>query len=67
MITIDGMAKIRVSYSIDLEMTVEEWDDLSEREQNEIIEIAADWADACRNGEIEDIEIDEVLEDGVPA
>ena len=65
MITIDGMAKLRVSYSIDLEMTAEEWDSLSERKQNEIIENTVNWMDACRDAELDDIEVDEVSENGV--
>lgn len=65
MITIDGTAKLRVSFSVEVDMTVEQWDSLSERKQNEIIEGLVDWMDECRSGEVDDIEVDDVLEDGV--
>lgn len=62
MITVSGTATLRVHYSIDLKMTEEEWDALTEKEQNGIIDGCADWMDACRGGEIDDIEVDDVLE-----
>jgi len=62
MIEISGTAKIRVDYSIELDMTEEVWDDLTEKQQNEKIENHVDWMDACRSGEVDDIEVDEVNE-----
>ena len=60
MITVKGMARLRVPYSVKLNMTEEEFDSLSERKQNQLLEDAIDWKDACRNAETDDIEVDDV-------
>jgi hypothetical protein len=67
MIEVNGTAKILVDYSIEVEMTVEEWDALSQKKQDEYIENHVDWMDACRSGEVDDIDVDDVIivnEDG---
>lgn len=60
MIEVNGTAKVRVDYSVNVDMTVDDWDALSDNEQNKIIEGQVDWMDACRSGEVDDIEVDEV-------
>lgn len=62
MIEVNGTAKIRVDFSVEVDMTVEEWDALSQKKQDEYIENHADWMDACRSGEVDDIEVDDVIE-----
>lgn len=62
MIRVSGSAKLRVEYSVDLDMTEGEFDNLSEREQNGIIDEAIEWMDACRGGETDDIDVYEIEE-----
>lgn len=62
MIRVTGYAFLRVPFSVDLDMTVEDFDDLSSSEQNELIDGAIDWKEACRSGELDDVEIDEADE-----
>ncbi|MEK4191732.1 hypothetical protein NYE59_01470 [Paenibacillus sp. FSL L8-0323] len=38
MIRVSGDVKLRVPYVLDIDMTEDEWDALSEREQNEVID-----------------------------
>lgn len=61
MIIVNGEAKIRVDYSVELDMTEEQWDSLSEKKQNEILDSAIDWMYACRSGEVDNIEVYDVI------
>lgn len=58
MIRISGTASVDVDWEIELDMTEEEFDNLSEGLQNELIDSNVDWLDACRNGSIDNIEVD---------
>lgn len=62
MIRVSGTARVDVDWEIELDMTEEEFDDLSEREQNEIIDRDVDWYEACRNGSVDAIEVDDLEE-----
>jgi hypothetical protein len=62
MITVKGTARLRVEYSVELDMTMEEFDSLSERKIHELLDSRIDWMDACRSAEIYDMDIDDVEE-----
>ena len=62
MITVTGQARLKVPYTVQLDMTTEEFDALSERKQNELLDDSIDWKDACRNAELDDIDVDDVQE-----
>lgn len=62
MIRVTGTATLKVDYSVDLDMTEEQFDALSERHQNQLIDRHIDWFDACRSGEMDDLDIDDVTE-----
>jgi hypothetical protein len=63
MITVSGTATLKVNYSVDLDMTEEQWDALSEKKQNEILDSTIDWMDECRSAEVDEIEVDDVTEE----
>ena len=62
MIVISGEAKLKVPYKVQLNMTVEEFDALPERKQNELIEEAIDWRDATRSAETDEIDVWDINE-----
>lgn len=62
MIRVIGTAKLRVNYDVQLDMTEEEFDSLSESEQNDILDHKIDWMNECRSAEVDDIEVDDVQE-----
>lgn len=62
MITVTGDATLRVQYAVDLDMTEEEFDSLSERKQNELIAESIDWHSIMRNAEVNGIDVDDVFE-----
>lgn len=62
MITITGNATLKVPYEVEIDMTEAQFDALPISKQNELIDSAIDWKDACRSGEVDDIEIDELVE-----
>lgn len=51
---------MRGNYEVELDMTVEEFDALSERQQNDEINDAMDWRDWMDNSDLDDLDIDEV-------
>jgi hypothetical protein len=61
-IEVNGTANVRVDYSVEVDMTVEEWDEMSPAAQTEYIENYVDWMDACRSCSVGDIDIDDVKE-----
>lgn len=62
MITVEGMAKLNVNYKVELNMAEEEFDELSESGQTELLENAIDWKEACRSAETDGIDVWEVEE-----
>ncbi|MEK4188080.1 hypothetical protein [Paenibacillus sp. FSL L8-0494] len=62
MIRVKGTAKVRCDYEVVLPMTEEEFDRLSEKKQNELLDTSIDWKDALRSGWMDEIEIDYLAE-----
>ena len=63
MVVINGRATLTVTYAVKLNMTEEEFGNLSEDKQNELINGMIDWMDAMRSAEIEDIDVWDIYED----
>jgi len=63
MIKVSGTMKMRINFSVDLDMTTYEFDSISDRKQKYLLDTHIDWFDACRNGEVDDFEIDDVIEE----
>jgi hypothetical protein len=59
---VSGTANIYVNYSITIDLTEAEWDEMSPAAQTEYLDNHVDWMDACRSGSVEDIDIDDVKE-----
>lgn len=57
-----GDVKLRVNFKVKLNMTEEEFDSLSEFQQNQLIEDSIDWHDTLRSAETEDIDVWDVGE-----
>ena len=57
MIKVSGEVALKVRYAVKLNMTEEEFDALSERKQNELIDGAINWHDELRNAETDEIEV----------
>lgn len=57
MMKVTGVATLRVPYSVKLDMTAEEFGNLSERKQDELLDEAIDWMDATRSAEVDEIEV----------
>ena len=60
MITVTGDTTLRLRYKVKFNMTEEQWDALSEVEQNELIDSKIDWHNEMRNAEVTDYEVDDV-------
>ncbi|UTI41137.1 hypothetical protein [Niallia sp. RD1] len=60
MIKVKGSLTLRGSYEVALDMTEEEFDALSEREQNDEINDAMDWREFLDNSDIDDIDVDDI-------
>lgn len=57
MIKITGEVTLKVNYAVKLDMTAEQFEGLSERKQNELIEEGIDWHNELRNAQTDDIEV----------
>lgn len=65
-IIVHGEATLKVNYGVELHMTEEEFNNLSTRQQNRLLEKSIDWYEVSRSAEVDDIdvyELDEVEED----
>lgn len=62
MITVSGRFELRGHYSVELDITEEEFDAMTTRKQNELLDSSIDWEDTYRQAELSDIEVDEVSE-----
>ncbi|MEK4700387.1 hypothetical protein MKX47_12390 [Solibacillus sp. FSL R7-0668] len=58
-IKVEGTATLKVNYSVSVNYTEEQWEALSWKKQNEILDAAIDWSDACRNADVDDIDVDD--------
>lgn len=59
---VQGTATLRVNYAVEVQYTEAQWEALSEKKQNEILDAAIDWAEACRNAGVDDIDVDDYQE-----
>lgn len=62
MIEVTGEATLKVKYSVELDISEDEFENLSERKQDEMIEDAINWHEILKNAETNEIEIDDVFE-----
>lgn len=62
MIQVSGRATLQVPYTVELDMTVEQYDAASEHTINQLIDNTVDWQAVGRNAQVTDIEVDEVEE-----
>ncbi|WP_340011755.1 hypothetical protein MHI32_01415 [Paenibacillus sp. FSL H7-0690] len=61
MIRVSGDVKLRVPYVLDIDMTEDKWDALSEREQNEIIDGMIGHSE-MESAELDDCDVWDVVE-----
>lgn len=61
MIKVTGTARLTVWYGVELDISEEEFDALSERKQNELLDGAIDWREVCRGAELDEIDVDDVV------
>lgn len=59
---VQGTATLRVNYAVEVQYAEAQWEALSEKKQNEILDAAIDWAEACRNADVDDIDVDDYKE-----
>lgn len=57
MIEVNGEVTLKVRYSVKLNMTLDEFESLSTRKQNELLDGSIDWHNELRNAETDDIEV----------
>lgn len=62
MIRVNGEATLKVPYVVDIDMTEEEWDAMSEGQQNEELESRINWYIECKNAEVDDMDVWDVTE-----
>jgi hypothetical protein len=60
MIKVKGSITMSGNYEVELDMEEEEFDNLSEQDQNDEISDAIDWSNWLDNADIHDVDIDEV-------
>lgn len=59
---VQGVATLRVNYDVEVPYSEVQWEALSEKKQNEILDAAIDWAEVCRNADVDDIDVDDYQE-----
>lgn len=59
-IEVVGSLKLRANYRVTLDMTEEEFDRLSEREQNDEINDMIDWKDVLDNSDLDELDVDDI-------
>ena len=57
MIKVSGRITLSVDYTVKLNMTEEQFYNLSEHQQNQIIDENIDWHNTLRNAEVEDVDV----------
>lgn len=62
MIKVSGTARLKVDYSVRIDMTEEEFNEMPLRNQEELLDNSIDWETVCRNATVDDIDVDEVEE-----
>lgn len=61
-IRVEGEAILKVRFLVELPMSEEAFDALSQRAQNQLLDNHIDWNSACRDAELDDISIDDLEE-----
>ncbi|MCM3560610.1 hypothetical protein M4D57_18760 [Brevibacillus borstelensis] len=61
-IRVEGEAILKVRFSVELPMSEEAFDALSEWAQNKLLDDHIDWKNECRGAELDDISIDDLEE-----
>jgi hypothetical protein len=59
-IKVKGSITMRGNYEVELDMEEEEFDNLSEQDQNDEISDAIDWSNWLDNADINDVDIDDI-------
>jgi len=62
MIKVSGQAKLSASYEVELDMSEEAFDALSEKAQQELLENSIDWRDVLESSETDEIDVWELYE-----
>lgn len=62
MIKVSGDATLKVRYEVELDITEDEFDALPANKQDELIDAAVDWQEACRNATLDTVEIYDLVE-----
>lgn len=62
MIEVYGVAVLKTNFSVELDMTESEFEALSERKQDLLIDDAINWPDATRNAEVDEFDVWEFRE-----
>lgn len=57
MIKVSGRITLSIDYTVKLNMTEEQFDNLSERQVNKLIDESIDWHNAMNNAEVEDVDV----------
>jgi hypothetical protein len=64
MIKVSGLVKVSASFEVELDMTEDEFDALSDRQQEELLEGVIDWRDTLESSETDSIDVWELEEIG---
>lgn len=59
---VQGTTNLRVNYVVEVPYTEKQWEALGWKKQNEILDAAIDWAEVCRNADVDDIDVDDYQE-----
>lgn len=60
MIEVTGRATLKVPYKVRLNITEEQFDAMSERQQNELLDSTIDWHSTMSSAEADDFDVDDV-------
>lgn len=59
---VEGTANLCVNYTVEVPYTEGQWEALPWNKQNEILDATIDWAEVCRNADVDDIDVDDYQE-----
>lgn len=62
MIRVDGLATLRVTYAVDLDMTEKEWDKMNEKQQNDMLDHRINWLEECKSAKVDGIDVWDISE-----
>lgn len=61
-IKVSGVARLNVDYTVELDMTEEDFDALSQDEMDLLIEDSINWPSVLSDAEVVDIDVDDLWE-----